>query len=66
MNVLMKVVKDFDLEIISQDFQLECVMVLSIKDKVIAVICGVAIGFYTLMNNKIVKIFLVAIPGGKI
>ncbi len=46
MNVLMKVVKDFDLEIVSQDFQLECVMVLSIKDKVIAAVDALLENYY--------------------
>lgn len=46
MNVIMKVVKDFQLDIVSQDFQLDCKMTLSIKDKYLQEVDGVLVDFY--------------------
>lgn len=46
MDVVMRVVKDYELEIVSQDFQLDCYMVLSIKDKYLLKVDGELESFY--------------------
>lgn len=46
MNDVMRVVKDFDLKIVSQDFQLDCSMELSIKDENVSEVDGLLKDFY--------------------